>query len=168
MYVWPHMRKELESLYVPSCDVCQRNKASTRKGPGPLHPLPISAQRGDSVAMDFVSPLPLDHEFDYVLTMTCHLGSDIRLIPCKKNISAETAAQLFFEDWYCENGLPLEIIAKRDSLWTFKFWTALHCLKGIDIKLSTAFHPETDGASEQTNKIMAQALRYHVERGQQG
>jgi hypothetical protein len=29
-----------------------------------------------------------------------------------------------------------------------------------------AYHPETDGASEHTNKIINQALRYHVDRHQ--
>ena len=31
-----------------------------------------------------------------------------------------------------------------------------------------AYHPQTDGASERTNKTVIQALRYHVERNQKG
>jgi len=34
--------------------------------------------------------------------------------------------------------------------------------------MSTAYHPETDGSSERTNKTVIQALRYHVEWNQQG
>ena len=34
--------------------------------------------------------------------------------------------------------------------------------------MSTAFHPETDGASERTNKTVNQCLRYHVARNQKG
>ena len=102
------------------------------------------------------------------MTVTCRLNSDIRLIPCSSSLSAEDAASLFFRFWYCENGLPLEIIADRDKLWTSKFWTALHRLTGVKIKLSSAYHPETDGASERTNKTVIQALRFHVERNQKG
>jgi hypothetical protein len=38
----------------------------------------------------------------------------------------------------------------------------------MDVRLSTAYHPETDGASEQTNKTLIQMIRYHVERNQKG
>ena len=44
----------------------------------------------------------------------------------------------------------------------------LHKLTGVKLKLSTAYHPETDGASECTNKTVNQALRYHVKRNQLG
>jgi hypothetical protein len=48
------------------------------------------------------------------------------------------------------------------------FWKSLHKLTGVKIKMSTAWHPETDGASERTNKTVNQALRFHVERNQTG
>jgi hypothetical protein len=41
-------------------------------------------------------------------------------------------------------------------------------LSGIKQKSSTSYHPETDGASERTNKTVIQCLRYHVERNQRG
>src|SRR5437016_3598857 len=62
-YFWPNMRKDLESGYIPACVDCQRNKNSTTKPTGPLHPLPIPDARGDSVAMDFIGPLPEENGF---------------------------------------------------------------------------------------------------------
>jgi len=47
-----------------------------------------------------------------------------------------------------------------------RFWNVLHKLTGVKLKLSMAYHPETDGASEHTNKTVNQALHYHVERNQ--
>ena len=55
---WPHMRKNLECLYITSCKHCQRNKSSTKKLSGPLHPLPVPDERCQSVAIDFVSRTP--------------------------------------------------------------------------------------------------------------
>ena len=49
-----------------------------------------------------------------------------------------------------------------------RFWKALHKLTGIKLKMSTAYHPETDGASERTNKTVNQALHFHVEHNQLG
>ncbi|PSR82057.1 hypothetical protein PHLCEN_2v6127 [Hermanssonia centrifuga] len=167
-YYWPNMRKELETLYVPACEACQRNKSSTNLPTGPLHPLPVPDARGNSIAMDFVGPLPDDEGFNCILTITDRLGADLRIIPCRTDISAKDLAALFFREWYCKNGLPLDIVSDRDKLFMSKFWKALHCLTGVRLKMSTAFHPETDGSSERSNRTIIQALRYHVERNQKG
>lgn len=75
-YFWPKMWHELESMYIPSCDSCQRNKGETRRPRGPLHPLPVPDARCDSVAIDFIGPLPTDAGMDCIVTMTDRLGSD--------------------------------------------------------------------------------------------
>lgn len=76
-YFWPNMRKDLENGYIPGCSECQRNKSSTSKPKGPLHPLPVPDERCDSVALDFIGPLPEDHGHDCILTMTDRLGSEV-------------------------------------------------------------------------------------------
>ena len=167
-YYWPRMRTELEEAYVPGCDACQRNKGSTQRPTGPLHPLPVPDGRGDSVAMDFIGPLPEDEGFNCIVTMTDRSGSDIRVVPTRTDISAEDFAELFFDHWYCENGLPLELISDRDKLFVSRFWRHLTKVAGVKLGMSTAFHPETDGSSERTNKTVNQCLRYHVTRNQKG
>jgi hypothetical protein len=167
-YFWPGMRKDLELGYIPSCDDCMRNKNGTSRPVGPLHPLPIPDERCDSISMDFIGPLPLDNDFDCILSITDRLNSDIRIIPTKTTATAEDIAIVFFNEWYCENGLPLEIISDRDKLFVSKFWTHLMTLTGVNHKLSTSFHPQTNGASERSNKTINQCLRYHVERNQSG
>jgi len=59
-YHWPNMRRDLEQSYILSCSECLRNKSRTTKPAGPLHPLPVPDARGNSVAMDFIGPLPVD------------------------------------------------------------------------------------------------------------
>lgn len=125
---------------------------------GPLHPLPIPDNRCDSVAIDFVGLLPLDEGYNSLVTFTDRLRSDIRIIPTTTTLTAEKFADLFFKHWYCENGLPLEIISDRDKLFLSRFWRELHRLTGIKLKMSTAYHPESDGASEWTNKMVIQAI----------
>jgi hypothetical protein len=167
-FYWPKMRHDLQNAYVKGCADCQRNKSITTLPSGPLHPLPIPDQRGDSVAIDFIGPLPPDDGYDTIITLTDRLGSDIRLVPSKASLTAEELAVVFFDEWYCENGLPLEIVSDRDKLFTSKFWKCLHEITGVKLKMSTAFHPQTDGASERTNKTLNQCIRFHVDRAQQG
>jgi hypothetical protein len=167
-FYWPRMRTHLENLYLKSCDECQHFKDRTTRVPGPLHPLPVPNALAESIAMDFIGPLPEDQGYDSILSITDRLGSDIRLIPCRTDATMEDVAQLFFTHWYCENGLPTSIVSDRDRLFISAFWKALHQLSGVKLAMSSSFHPETDGASERTNKSVIQSIRFHIERNQKG
>ena len=167
-YFWPNMQKDLESGYIPSCVDCQHNKNSTTKPTGPLHPLPVPDERGDSVAIDFIGPLPKENGFDCLITMMDRLNSDIQLVPCTTTTTAEQLATLFFDKWYCENGLPLEVISDHNKLFMAKFWKHLMLITGIKHRASSAYHPQTDGASEHTNKKINQLIHFHVEQNQKG
>lgn len=142
------MRRDLARGYVPACMDCQRNKSSTSKTAGPLHPLPVLDKQFDSVAINFIGPLPKDNGFDTIVTMTNRLGADVQIVACMAEMSVEDFPFLFFDKWYCQNGCPLEIISDHDKLFISKFWRALMKLTGISHKLSIAYHPQTDGSSE--------------------
>ena len=157
-YYWPNMHHDLEQGYIKSCLDCQCDKSGTTKALGPLHPLPIPDQHGNSVTIDFISPLPEDENKNCIVTFTDRLGSDIWIIPTHTNIIAEQLAAIFFNEWYCENGLPTDIVSHRDKLFISRFWKALHRLTGVKLKMSTAYHPETDSTSEHTNKTVNQSL----------
>ena len=122
----------------------------------------------DSIAINFIGPLPWDEGYDMTVTFTDRLGADVWVLPCTTTMTAKELAHIFFDNWYCDNGLPLDIISDRDKLFVSKFWKALHVLTGTKIKMSLSYHPETDGASERTNKTVNQMLRYHVEHNQLG
>ena len=167
-YYWPNMWKHLDEAYVPACLDCQCNKSQTNKPFGPLHLLPIPEQCGDLFTIDFIGPLPPDNGYNPIIMFTNCLNSDIQITPSTINLSAEKLADLFFDKWYCENGLPLEIISNRDKLFLLKFWSHLHKLTGVKIKMSTAYHSKTDGMRECSNKMVIQVIWFHVEWNQQG
>jgi hypothetical protein len=147
-YYWPNMRRDLEKSYIPSCVECQWNKSRTTKSSSPLHPLPVPDQRGDSVALNFIGPLPPDEGYDSILSIMDRLNSDIRMVPTRCDISATDLAVLFFDHWYCENGLPLELISDRDKLFVLEFWKALHKLTGVKLKIVTVRVPRFDHDSK--------------------
>jgi hypothetical protein len=167
-YYWPNMRRDLENTYIPSCVECQHNKDRTSKPTGPLHPLPVPDDRFDTVALDFIGPLPEENSKDTILTMTDPLGADIRIVGTHSSYTAAQITVVLFDEWYCENGLMINLISDRDALFTAELWTALHKLTGVKLKMSTSYHPETDGSSERTNKTVNQAIRYHVDNNQKG
>ena len=58
--------------------------------------------------------------------------------------------------------MPHDIISDRGSIFTSEFWKKATREWHIQRKLSTAFHPQTDGQTERTNAIMEQYLRAYV------
>lgn len=58
-----------------------------------------------------------------------------------------------------DKGLPDSIVSDRGSLFTSKFWSALCFHLKIKQRLSTAFHPQTDGQTERQNQTLEQYLR---------
>ena len=64
-----------------------------------------------------------------------------------------------FESVYKHHGLPKNIISDRDVLFTSTFWEHLHTLMGVKLRMSSAYHPQTDGATERANRTVTQMLR---------
>ena len=113
--------------------------------------------------MDFVSPLPesgnWDGLFNSIMVIICLLTSMVHLVPSQTNNNASQLAELMFEHVYKLHRLPKAIISDRDVLFTSTFWKQLHRLIGTKLQLSSAYLPQSDGATEQANCIITQMLQ---------
>ena len=77
-------------------------------------------------------------------------------------------ALLFFDNWYCENRLPKTIVCDCDKLFISCFWKALHMLIRVSVKMSSLYHPETNGSFKCTNKTVDQLIHYFVQCNKEG
>src|ERR1700712_2354959 len=158
-FFWPKMAEEIED-YVRSCEDCQRNKASRHKRHGTLHPLELSYSPWDSISMDFIVQLPLSEGCVTIWVVVDRFTKMAHFIPIKeKEKTAEGCAKLFLSNVWRLHGLPSSIVSDRDSVFTSSFWAEL--MKKLDIKrkMSTAFHPQTDGQTERVNQTLEHYLR---------
>ncbi len=65
--------------------------------------------------MDFIMQLPRsDRGYDAIFSIVDRFSRLCRFIPCKSDLTASDAAQLFFEHWLCRFGVPRKIISDRD------------------------------------------------------
>jgi hypothetical protein len=60
------------------------------------------------------------------------------------------------------HGLPREIVSDRDPRLTSAFWSELCRILQVTPAMSTAYHPQTDGQTERTNRTMEDVLRHFV------
>jgi hypothetical protein len=155
---WPTMSKDIKK-FCDSCGRCQTTKASTTRPMGLLHSLPIPTRPWSSIAMDFVGPFPKSKGFDFLMVILDRLSSMVHLIPTNTTATALDIAWLWLDNIVRLHGLPDTMVSDRDPRFISRFWTELHRLIGIKLLKSTAYHPQTDGASERAVRTVSQILR---------
>ena len=161
-YWWPNMKAEI-TKFVTTCLKCQRNKASTQKPGGKLQPLQVPADRWSEVTMDFITGLPCTPKgHDAVMVMCDRLTKMVYFAPCTKECDAKDAALLFRKYVFVNHGMPEVIISDRDTRFTSRFWQELMNAIGTKQRLSTAFHPQTDGQTERVNRVLEEYLRHFI------
>ena len=73
------------------------------------------------------------------------------LATCKKSITTEATAKIFFERVWVHFGIPQTIIIYRDKRFLITFWSILRSFLDTKLTKSTAFHPHTDGQTKVIN-----------------
>lgn len=77
-------------------------------------------------------------------------------------MNAEACANRFLQCFYRFHGFPKAITSDRGSNWIGDFWRRLCEQAGMEQRLSTSFHPQTDGATERANQEIQAYLRAFV------
>jgi len=161
-YWWPSMGTFIRK-YVEGCTLCQQMKSDTHPYTPPLIPIPSSATCPFSqISVDLITDLPESGGFDSVMVMVDHgLTKGVILSPCKKTITSEGVAQLFFKKVFLRFGLYDKIISDRGPQFASKFAKELGRLLDYEVALSTAYHPQTDGQTERLNQELETYLRIY-------
>ena len=103
--------------------------------------------------MDLITDLPPVDRCDSILVMVDRGNTKgAILIPTTKTLTQEGAGQLLLDNLYKRFGLPDEMLLDRGPQFTAMAFRELLKLLGIKLNLTMAYHPQTDGATEQVNQ----------------
>jgi hypothetical protein len=92
--------------------------------------------------MDYMSGLPSTKwGNDCVFVVVDCFSKMVILVACKKSITVEATAKLFFERVWVHFGLPKTIVSDRDNQFLSTFWSSLWSLLDTKLTKSTTFHP---------------------------
>ncbi|CAD0043000.1 unnamed protein product [Aureobasidium pullulans] len=169
-FAFPQMKAKV-TAYVQKCRSCQMNKSSRHAKYGEIQFVDPPLQPWDEVTMDFITGLrslnsagrsKLCQQYDSILVMVDRLTKYTHFIPCMKSITAEELAHLVLDRLIRYHGIPKSFITDRDKLFTSNYWKTLVSVMGIKHKLSTAYHPQTDGQTERANQTLEAYLRHYV------
>jgi len=77
-------------------------------------------------------------------------------------MSVSRLAEIYIEQIVKLHGIPSSIVSDRDPRFTSKFLESLQAALGTKLRLSSAYHPQTDGQTERTIQSLEDLLRAYV------
>jgi len=163
---WPGITKEVKR-YIEGYNAYQCNKNCTEQPAGKLIPNSIPEKLWMHISADFITKLPLAQGYNSILVVVDWLTKMVHFIPTTEKTLAEGLARLFRDNVWKLHRLPESIISDRGPQFAAGLMRELNGMLGIVSKLSTAFHPQTDGQMERVNQELEQYLRMFIDHRQE-
>lgn len=161
-YHWEGMKRDV-ALWIARCQTCQLVKAERGVPGGLLQELPLPQWKWDMVTMDFVTGLPrTTRNKDAIWVIVDRLTKTAHFLPIRTTDKTEDLAREYLNVIVKLHGVPVSIVSDRDPKFTSTFWQAFQRALGTKVRLSTAYHPQTDGQSERTIQTLEDMLRASV------
>ena len=151
-----------------SCPYCQADKDTNQRKLGLLQSIEIPTRRWQVITVDFITSLPDVGNgrdtplYNAVCVFVDKYSKMVHLVPCNNKLTAPAFAAIFMREIVRLHGVPQRIISDRDTRFNSAFFRAFVHALNVDLAMSTAFHPQTDGQTERVNRILQEMLRYYV------
>lgn len=158
IFYWPKMIQYLKKV-VQECEICQRNYVESCAYPGLLQPLPIPNKAWEHISMDFIEGLPKSQGKNVILVVIHRFAKYNHFISLSHPYNASQIAQVFLDQVCKLHGVPCSIVSDRDPVFVSLFWQELFKNLQVQLKLSSTYHPHTDGQTEQLNQCLESYLR---------
>lgn len=125
--------------------------------------MPIPPEPWSDISLDLITDLPLTPRgHDAVVVFVDRLTKRCHFAPTRTRCTGRDVATIFVEHVFRHHGLPRRIVSDRDPRFTGAFWKEVFHLLGTKLQMSTAQHPQTDGQTERTNRVLEESLRHFV------
>jgi transposase InsO family protein len=123
----------------------------------------MSSCRFDVVSVDLLSDFPTTKNgYDCIVVFTDRLTLRTYISPCQKSSSAKDLTTIFVETVFRHQGMSRVVLSDNGPQFISEFWKQLFAFLGSDIRLTSTYHPQSNGCQEKFNKTLIETLRPYV------
>ena len=149
-YWWPGVTRDV-GRYVEGCDLCQRMKNRTEEVVGKLKLSEVPEELWTHLTVDFIMKLLVVAGKDAILVVCNRLFKMTHFVATTDRMSAEGLVRLFRDNVWKLHDLPDSVVSDKGLQFAVELTKELNRMLGIETRLSTAFHPQTDGQTKRMN-----------------
>ena len=146
-YLWLGVMRDM-GRYVEECDMCQRMKNRMEALVEKFKLSEVLEKPWTHLTVDFITKLPLVAGKDMILVVCNRLSKITHFVTTTEGTSAKELARLFRDNIWKLHGLPESVISDRGPQFAVELTKKLNRMLGIKTRLSTLFHPQTDGQTK--------------------
>ena len=155
-YYWVGIVRDVQNI-TRTCDRCQRANPKFKKTRAALHPIPVKDQVWHTIGIDLIGPLPTtDAGYAYIATATCLFSKWPEAEPLPNKTVGAVAN--FVLKLICRHGCLTIRISDQGREFVNRIDEELCKLTGVDHRISSAYHPQTNGQDERFNQTLQRSL----------
>ena len=161
LFWWPSLEGDVKE-FVAACSVCAAHKTDHQRPQGLLLPLSVPRRPWSHIAMDFVTGLPPSKGHTAVLVVADRFSKQARFIPLVGLPTAKQTATLVVTHLVRYVGVPEDVLSDRGPQFIARFWKGFWQALGVTVRLTSGYHPQSNGQVERLNQDMEKYLRMYV------
>jgi len=157
-FFWPGMKRDV-AKFCRTCHTCQiAGKPNQVISPAPLSPIPVIGEAFEEVLVDCVGPLPKTKAGNqYLCTIMCRATRFPEAVPLRK-ITAPVILKTLTK-FFSTFGLPKVVQTDQGTNFLSRVFTQTLRSLSIEHRVSSAYHPESQGVIERFHQTLKSMLR---------
>jgi len=160
-FFWPSIFKDAKTL-VMSCDKCQRTGNITNRNEMPLNSI-LEVEVFDVWGIDFMGPFPASCGNEYILVAVDYVSKWVEAVACRR-ADSDAVKRLFNDVIFPRFGVPRAVISDGGKHFINRQFNNLLQRHGVTHKVSTSYHPQSNGQAEISNREIKSILEKTVAR----
>ncbi|KAJ9551837.1 LOW QUALITY PROTEIN: hypothetical protein OSB04_015882 [Centaurea solstitialis] len=154
-FFWPTVFKD-SHIFVKNCEACQRTGNISARNEMPLDNI-LEVELFDVWGIDFMGPFPNSNNNHYILLAVDYVSKWVEAVACHSN-DANTVVKFLHKNIFTRFGTPRALISDEGTHFVNKIMSAILAKYDIHHRVATAYHPQTNGLAELSNREIKSIL----------
>ena len=160
-FFWPSLFRDAKTFAL-ACDKCQRTGNISSRNEMPLNSI-LEVELFDVWGIDFMGPFPPSCGNEFILVAVDYVSKWVEAVACRQ-ADSEAVRRLFNDVIFPRFGVPKAVISDGGKHFINRQFNNLLKRHGVTHKVTTSYHPQSNGQAEISNREIKSILEKTVAR----